>query len=159
MIKTIRQCKLKIIASFAALFFMCSLTVVPAYAQVDIQNSLCGGTTGSITSSPNSQSCNNIGDQNGKTKNLTSEIINILSVVVGFIAVVMLIIGGFRYITSAGDSNRVSGAKNTILYALIGLVIVASAQIIVQFVLNKTNNPTDCVNHVIQSGKNKGKSC
>jgi hypothetical protein len=49
----------------------------------------------------------------------------------------MIIIGGFRYITAGGDSNNVSAAKNTIIYAIIGLVIVAFAQIIVQFVLNK----------------------
>lgn len=64
-------------------------------------------------------------------------IINIFSVIVGFAAVVMVIIGGLRYITSNGDSNSVNGAKNTILYAIIGLVVVALAQVIVQFVLNR----------------------
>lgn len=64
-------------------------------------------------------------------------VINLLSLVVGIVAVIMIIIGGLKYITSSGDSNNVSSAKNTILYAIIGLVIVALAQVIVRFVLDK----------------------
>jgi Flp pilus assembly pilin Flp len=66
-------------------------------------------------------------------------IINVFSWIIGAVSVIMIIYGGFRYITSGGDSNGVTAAKNTILYAIIGLVIVALAQIIVNFVLNKTN--------------------
>ena len=65
-------------------------------------------------------------------------VINVFSAIVGAISVIMIIIGGFRYVTSAGDSNNVSGAKNTILYAIVGLIIVAFAQVIVQFVLQRT---------------------
>jgi hypothetical protein len=50
----------------------------------------------------------------------------------------MIIWGGLKYITSGGDSGNVTGAKNTILYAIIGLIIVALAQFIVRFVLSKT---------------------
>jgi len=63
-------------------------------------------------------------------------IINIFSIIVGAVAVIMIIFGGFRYITSGGDSNNIGSAKNTILYAIVGLVIVAIAQAVVQFVLN-----------------------
>jgi hypothetical protein len=49
-----------------------------------------------------------------------------------------MIYGGFKYITSSGDSGNVTAAKNTIMYALIGLIIVALAQIIVRFVLAKS---------------------
>ena len=66
-------------------------------------------------------------------------VINILSMVVGVVAVIMVIIGGLKYITSGGDSTSTNNAKNTILYALIGLVIVALAQVIVRFVLNKVS--------------------
>ncbi len=69
--------------------------------------------------------------------NTLKTVVNIFSFIVGFAAVIMIIIGGFRYITSGGDSNATSGAKNTILYAIIGLVVVALAQVIVQFVINK----------------------
>jgi hypothetical protein len=49
----------------------------------------------------------------------------------------MIIWGGLRYITSGGDSAKITSAKNTIIYALIGLVVVALAQFIVKFVLAK----------------------
>jgi len=64
-----------------------------------------------------------------------TKIINILSVVAGIAAVVMIIFAGFRYVTSAGNAEATKGARNTILYAVIGLVIIALAQIIVHFVL------------------------
>lgn len=62
-------------------------------------------------------------------------VVNVLSIVVGVIAVIMIIIGGLKYITSSGDSSSVNSAKNTILYAIVGLVVVALAQSIVRFVL------------------------
>ncbi len=68
---------------------------------------------------------------------LIRTIINIFSLVVGVVAVIMIIIGGLKYITSGGDSSNVTGAKNTILYAIIGLVIVALSQVIVRFVLSR----------------------
>ena len=61
----------------------------------------------------------------------------ILGIVVGIAAVIMIIIAGFKYITSGGDPNGVNSAKNTILYAVIGLVIALSAQAIALFVLKK----------------------
>lgn len=64
-------------------------------------------------------------------------VINVFSFIVGVASVIMIIVGGFKYITSSGDSSSVNSAKNTILYAVIGLVIVAMAQVIVRFVLEQ----------------------
>lgn len=72
-----------------------------------------------------------------EVNNVIDTVVNILSIVVGIVAVIMIIIAGFRYITSNGDSGAVSGAKNTIIYALVGLVVVALAQVIVKFVVNR----------------------
>lgn len=72
-----------------------------------------------------------------KINQLVATIVNLFSVLVGAVAVIMIIVGGFRYITSGGDSGNVSTAKNTILYAIVGLVIVALSQFIVKFVLAK----------------------
>jgi hypothetical protein len=69
--------------------------------------------------------------------NTITRLINILSAAVGIVAVVMIIIGGLRYITSGGAAEKVTGAKNILLYAVIGLVIVALAQVIVHFVIQK----------------------
>ena len=64
-------------------------------------------------------------------------VINILSIIAGVAAVIMIIIGGLRYIISGGDSNSTSGAKNTIIYALVGLVVAVLAQALVRFVLEQ----------------------
>ncbi|MBI2592190.1 hypothetical protein HYW36_01815 [Candidatus Saccharibacteria bacterium] len=77
-------------------------------------------------------------DPGGTIDNTVANIINLLSVVIGIVAVIMIMIGGFKYITSAGNQESVKTAKSAIIYALIGLIIVALAQVIVRFVLNKT---------------------
>jgi len=81
-------------------------------------------------------------DAAGTLNNTVASIINLISVVVGVAAVIMIIVGGFRYITSAGNQESVKTAKNTIVYAIIGLVIVALAQVIVRFVLKETTSST-----------------
>ncbi len=83
-------------------------------------------------------SCNDDGTTDNSFGGLAKKVINIFSVVVGAVSVIMIIIGGFRYVISGGDSNGVTGAKNTILYAIVGLVIVLFAQVIVRFVLTNT---------------------
>lgn len=55
--------------------------------------------------------------------------------VIGAISVIMLIWGGLRYILSGGDSKKVTDAKNTVLYAIIGLIISVLAYAIIHFVL------------------------
>jgi hypothetical protein len=64
------------------------------------------------------------------------EVVNVILFVLGAIAVIMIIIGGIRYVVSAGDSGAITGAKNTILYAVIGLVVALLAFAIVNFVVN-----------------------
>ena len=64
-------------------------------------------------------------------------VVNILSIVIGVVSVIMIMIGGFRYVTAGGDANSVKAAQGTITYALVGLVVAAMAQIIVQFVLHR----------------------
>jgi len=68
---------------------------------------------------------------------IMKNVINILLTVVGIVAVIMIIVGGIKYITSAGDSSGVSSAKNTILYAVVGLVVALMAFAIVNYVLLK----------------------
>jgi len=101
---------------------------IPAWAAA--KDDICAGVaitgTGCDTSSANNSINNTVGLA-----------INILSLIVGVVAVVMIIIGGLKYIMSSGDSTSINSAKNTILYAIIGLVIVALAQVIVKFVLKR----------------------
>lgn len=107
-------------------------------AQPNLQGSLCGGANSlQVSSTPGDCTTAAQGTEE-KVNNLITQIVNIISVIVGIIAVIMIIWGGFKYITSSGDSGNVTAAKNTILYAIIGLIIVALAQFIVRFVLAKT---------------------
>lgn len=61
----------------------------------------------------------------------------ILTIAVGVASVVMIIVGGIKYVLSAGDSAKVSSAKNTVIYALVGILVALLAQAIIAFVLNK----------------------
>jgi hypothetical protein len=107
-------------------------------AQADIDKSLCAGAN--LTTDPNAV-CDTTGA--GTTVDaIVATVINIFSFVVGVIAVIMIIIGGIKYITSGGDSNNISSAKTTIIYAIIGLVVVALAQVVVRFVLNRVTTGT-----------------
>lgn len=72
---------------------------------------------------------------------LIATIINMVFGVIGIIAVIMIIIGGVNYTMSQGDSTKVQKAKNTILYGIIGLVVVLLAFAIVNFVLGSLNGP------------------
>ena len=62
-------------------------------------------------------------------------ITNVLLFAVGAISVIMLIIGGIRYVVSGGDSTAVQNAKNTILYASVGVVVAILAYAVVNFVI------------------------
>lgn len=112
---------------------------VSAQAAGTTQSELCKGANLSFSGTGNDCAGTGEGSANSKLDKLVKDIVNIFSVVVGIVAVVMIIIGGFKYVTSGGDSNKVTSAKNTILYAIIGLVIVAFAQFIVKFVIGKTS--------------------
>ncbi len=75
-------------------------------------------------------------DSSGTTlSNVIRWALNILTWLVGVAAVIVLMVAGFRYVVSGGSSSGVTGAKNMIVYALIGVVIVLIAQIIVVFVI------------------------
>jgi hypothetical protein len=134
----------KILLSLTLLFsFMLIQTTAPVYAQqqqvtTDIQNGLCSGANLQFTTNPSS--CQQDRGAIVRVNNIIRRIVNLLSVLVGVVAVIMIIIGGLRYVTSGGSDASVSGAKNTILYAVIGLVIVAMAQVLVHFVLSNLAN-------------------
>lgn len=82
----------------------------------------------------------NTGLSGGSADNLETvakRVINVILYIVGILAVVMIIIGGVQYTTSAGDQAAVTKAKNTIMYGLIGLAVAVLAYAIVNFVITK----------------------
>lgn len=93
--------------------------------------------TGEVKDGINAIGGNESGNRAGAFTNLLESIINILLFLIGAIAVIMIIIGGIQYTTSNGDQGQITGAKNTILYAIIGLVVAIMAYAIVNFVVNR----------------------
>lgn len=137
----LRKIKTYVMALMLPLALAAPLALAPAASAADVGN--CGGIQGSINQGINSATKNGTGCGDayadggpGGIQDIASTIVNFLSVIVGIIAVIMIIVGGFRYITSGGDSGNVSSAKNTLIYAIVGLIIVALAQFIVNFVLS-----------------------
>lgn len=67
---------------------------------------------------------------------LAEKIVSTLSIIIGVVGVIMLMLGGFKYVTSSGESAGLKSAKDTIIYALVGLVVALFAQVIARFVLS-----------------------
>lgn len=133
-------------AAAAAALVAPAVVAVPAYAQINLDNSspeisrgACAGANLDASQTGTCSSTALATDANNQLTTLIRLTINIFSLIVGVVAVIMIIIGGFRYITSGGASDSISAAKNTIIYAIIGLVVVALAQFIVRFVLGRVS--------------------
>ena len=89
-----------------------------------------------------SDSCStDVGGGSEKLQSVITTIINIFSIIVGIVAVIMIIFSGWKYMTSNGEPGNITSARNALTYAIVGLVIVALAQFIVKFVLQKVNTP------------------
>jgi hypothetical protein len=76
-------------------------------------------------------------------ENAIKTVVNILSIIVGVVAVIVVIYSGLKYITSGGDSGKIGNAKNTLIYALVGLIVAALAQVLVHFVLFQASQATE----------------
>jgi cytochrome bd-type quinol oxidase subunit 2 len=109
------------------------MVLVPAVVSAadDLKGDACQG----INSLNGSNSANCDAKASDKIGAAIKSIIQILSFIVGIAAVIMVIIGGLKFITANGDSGAIASARSTIIYALIGLVVVAIAQVLVHFVI------------------------
>jgi hypothetical protein len=129
--------KRNILSAIMALFvlvgsgLMIAPTALAATSPSDAASQACAGVTAAAGGT-----CE-VGKTSTDATALINTIIDLLSWVIGVIAVIMIIFGGFKFVTSAGDSGKVTSARSTIIYALIGLVVVALAQTIVKFVLGQ----------------------
>ncbi len=89
-------------------------------------SSLCQGQSGDTSQDPLTG-----------TKGLIRGIANIIAFVAGLGAIITIIVGGLKYITAAGDANKAKSARDTIVAALVGLVIIALADTLIGLVLSK----------------------
>lgn len=100
----------------------------PSFAQVNVFDSACRGVN------ENQPICKDRNQNN--LPRLIGQISTTMLFILGAIAVVMVIIGGIRYTTSGGDPQQTKAAKDTVLYAVIGLVVALLAYAIVAFIVN-----------------------
>lgn len=139
----IQKIKKLIVVTMVSLSIMAP-GLVPALAGAAFANTItdqvCQGANSAANGTSGGSSC--VPSQSGETgiQTVANKAVSIFSLIVGAISIIMIIVGGFRYITSGGSSEKVGGAKNTLIYAIIGLIIVALAQFIVHYVLNTTTN-------------------
>jgi len=105
-------------------------TTAPAYAASSTdaaKKQVCSGVSGQTGSS-----CGTGGVNLNK---IIGAVLNIISAIAGVLAVIMIIISGLKYITSSGEAQAIASAKNTLIYAIVGIIVVATSQIIVHYVL------------------------
>lgn len=108
------------------------ILVVPA--QVSAQASVEQACQGVIL--VEGQTCD-AGSADSRVSTILKSVLHILSIVVGVAAVITIIISGLRFITSQGDASNIASARSGLIYALVGLVIVALSQVIARFVLDR----------------------
>ena len=120
--------KLKMILAGMLIVPTVALAVAPA-ASAEGDFTLNGGVS--------SAKGDGVNDTTSDPQTLVKQFVNIFLFAVGALSVIMLIWGGIRYTTSAGDSNKVTAAKNTVLYAIVGLVVAILAYAIVNMVIGK----------------------
>lgn len=127
---------------FLSLTFLFAATIIGMFgfvAKTSAFEAFPKGTDGICTGqAANSAACNapKVDPVSGKDKpGVLIQAANLISYITGIAAVIAILIGSFEYIISAGDSAKVNTAKNVILYAVIGIVVVVMAQVLVRFVI------------------------
>lgn len=83
-----------------------------------------------------------------------SGVIRIISYIAGIAAIIAIILSGFKYITSGGDTNKIASAKNTLIYALVGVVVAVLAQLLVNFAFTTANDAANPPKQNNSSGSN-----
>lgn len=117
----------------ASLSIMTLSWISPAVTSADTATSTICQTLGS------DPSCNTEPANSTNVWDVIRRIVNIITIVVGVISVIMLIMGGFKMVTSAGDPAKAKSGRSTVIFALIGLVVVALAQVMVNLVLTQSS--------------------
>lgn len=126
--KIVEKIKMAMMGLSAVVTLGAAAVVAPSVYADTSTNSAAGTYT-------DSQTTTKATGRNDDLMTVLTTIINVALGVIGFVAVVMIIMGGVQYTTSSGDAAKVTKAKNTILYGIVGLVVALLAFAIVNFVL------------------------
>lgn len=124
--------------AFSVLGIVSGVTTADVNAETKTQSGVCSG----IDAALGKGTCSDSQVNKDSVFTFVQNVINWILIAVGIIAVLFIIIGGIRYATSAGDPDKVKKAKNTLLYAIIGLAVALLAAVIVNLVVNLANNVT-----------------
>lgn len=119
----------------AAIIACLSFTALPAFA-----DTTAGGVCGNPSVPPSVQAASGCSESAPDVTVVIQNILNGIIITLGIVAVIYIVIGGVGYMTSTGDSDKLSKAKRTILYATIGLVICALAATIINFTIGIINS-------------------
>lgn len=138
MIKTIARVIIGGLLIVSVVLGVSFISLEGAGAQSTTAASACEGSGGTWAPQPTPDNiyagvCSTPGDTRTVTNTL-QQVSNILIFIVGSVSVLMAIIGGLRYSLAQGDNNAVSAAKNTVLYAIVGIVVSVMAYGLVNFV-------------------------
>ena len=87
----------------------------------------------------NSVYCKNKGSGETQVNGIIKTIVEVLLTAVGAISIIMIVIGGIMFALSSGDAQKAAKARNTVLYAVVGLIVSIFASAIVNFVFNRFN--------------------
>jgi Type IV secretion system pilin len=120
------------VALFSLSFGAFYVNTTPVYA--DAKDAVCNGVNSVVEGS----GCNNGEASENKVISLANTALGVFSWIIGVAAVFAIIYAGLQFMIANGDASKIAKAKNTILYAIVGLVIVALAQVIVRFVITST---------------------
>jgi hypothetical protein len=119
---------------FVSVTFCVALSASIVFAQSPFQT-LCSQSNAdnSAVCTDSKSSTNPISGPNG----IILDVANIIAFAAGVAAIIMIIVSGIRYITANGESNSISSAKNTLIYSIVGIVVIVSARAIIGFVIGK----------------------
>ncbi len=137
----------QIIVSLGLVFGLVGVfgTTSPVYASTDCSvaanatKPACATGAGIKATGTEKTNCGKDGNGACGIGDAVETVINVLLFIIGAISVIMIILGGIRYVLSNGDSSQITAAKNTILYAVIGLIVAMLAYAIVGFVVEQFN--------------------
>jgi hypothetical protein len=127
----IRQLKL-ILATFIGLGILAFASAPVLAADFDLIPA-CTDNSSATACAENNPNRNTIYGPNG----IITKIANILAIIIGVAAVIVIIVAGIQYMVSTGDPTKVNNAKNAIIYAIVGLVIAVLARTLVIFIIGK----------------------
>jgi glucose uptake protein GlcU len=120
----------KILLAVTSIALFALVVVAPSVQAIDVFPAC------SSSADPGSTVCAATSDKLFGVGSIWNRILETFTFIIGAVSVLMIIIGGIRYVTSNGEQQQVTSAKNTIIYALVGLVVAMLAYAIVHFVIS-----------------------